>query len=546
MFDASVNLSKMCIGAGILALPYATVEGGLLSSGVLMLWVAVLNGFSCCMLLRSKKVLSEYSDEDKIPPPSISSTYAKLAYASCGWPGVYVVDASIILTLLGVCVTYTITFSQLMAEIWPMPFNEHVLLFSLIVYPVCCVRNVSRLASFSFVGIIFLLLSVLVIVLYGYYSFGFPSDGTVPFGGGVPLFAKNISGLLGYVGVATFCIDLVTPIFPIEESLEKKRDIYAALIVSLFFIWITYVAFADITALFFYNNRGSVLKTNILLNLPSNGFIGGMVRVCMAAVCVLTYPLTLMLSAQMIENVIVNFYPVCAEKERQTEPFFSISDQISPMDSMLSMNSTSGGVELGLQHEYKDPVDSSLNKKNNKYGSINSPSPFNHTTTGFHSSPGRSFQVGLHTPGNNHNYSSRGNNNEYNAEIEEEDEIPDMLKPNFATRCLNRLVLVFVTIIIAVSVPCFALVISFLGCCTVSILTYIMPPFIHSRIVTKKLLTKNPDVVHMPMFDTDLIDPITQNVLDNIYYWFGILFCVVSTSLTGLSVYFTLAEGGNC
>ena len=84
MFDASVNLSKMCIGAGILALPYATVEGGLLSSGVLMLWVAVLNGFSCCMLLRSKKVLSEYSDEDKIPPPSISSTYAKLAYASCG------------------------------------------------------------------------------------------------------------------------------------------------------------------------------------------------------------------------------------------------------------------------------------------------------------------------------------------------------------------------------------------------------------------------------------------------------------------------------
>lgn len=121
-----------------------------------------------------------------------------------------------------------------------------------------------------------------------------------------------------------------------------------------------------------------------------------------------------------------------------------------------------------------------------------------------------------------------------------------MLKPNFATRCLNRLVLVFVTIFIAVSVPCFALVISFLGCCTVSILTYIMPPFIHSRIVTKKLLKKNPDVVHMPMFDTDLIDPITQNVLDNIYYWFGILFCVVSTSLTGLSVYFTLAEGGNC
>ena len=130
--------------------------------------------------------------------------------------------------------------------------------------------------------------------------------------------------------------------------------------------------------------------------------------------------------------------------------------------------------------------------------------------------------------------------------IDEEDEIPEMAKPNFATRCLNRLVLVFITVFIAISVPCFALVISFLGCCTVSALTYIMPPFIHSRIVTKNLLKQNPDVIHMRIFENDLIGPSTQNVLDNMYYLFGVLFCVISTTLTGLSVYETMTHGGNC
>ena len=112
-FDAVVNLSKMCVGAGILALPYATVEGGLLISALMMLIVAALNGFSCCMLLRSKKVCSEYPVQ---APSGVSSTYAKMAYFAWGWSGVFIVDTSIIVTLLGVCVTYVITFGQLMGN----------------------------------------------------------------------------------------------------------------------------------------------------------------------------------------------------------------------------------------------------------------------------------------------------------------------------------------------------------------------------------------------------------------------------------------------
>ena len=329
--DAVVNLCKMCVGAGILALPYATVEGGLLTSALLMLLVAILNGFSCCMLLRSKRVCSRYKME---VPAEISSTYAKLAYYAWGWTGVIIIDTSIIITLLGVCVTYVITFAQLMGQIIDVPFAYHILLFGVIVYPICCVKNISRLAAFSFLGIICLVGSSLVILFYGYFAFGFPTDHSVPPGKGCPLLPKSLGGLLGYVGVATFCIDIVTPIFPIEESLINKKNVYPALVVSLFSIWVIYVSFADVAALLFHDNNGSILKTNILLNLPLHGYVSMFVRAFMAAVCILTYPITLLLSAQMLEKVVLSKVPSWADAQEEYHVLFSPS---SPPPSQSDM-----------------------------------------------------------------------------------------------------------------------------------------------------------------------------------------------------------------
>ena len=45
VFEAGVNLAKISVGTGILALPYATVNsGGLLLSPILNAGIAVLNG----------------------------------------------------------------------------------------------------------------------------------------------------------------------------------------------------------------------------------------------------------------------------------------------------------------------------------------------------------------------------------------------------------------------------------------------------------------------------------------------------------------------
>jgi amino acid permease len=46
-FGAAINLSKLAIGTGVLALPYATSRGGLLFGPVCLALIALWNGVAC-------------------------------------------------------------------------------------------------------------------------------------------------------------------------------------------------------------------------------------------------------------------------------------------------------------------------------------------------------------------------------------------------------------------------------------------------------------------------------------------------------------------
>jgi len=145
--DATINLTKLCIGSGIMALPYAVQKGGLVLSPIFLAIIAWWNYFSCIQMMACKKACRQISI-----PPEISSTYSRIAYCSSGWWGVRTTDACIIVTLLGVCVTFIITFTSLLVS---LPGNvlsvpEWACISAVLTFPVCCSRDVSRLVRYSF------------------------------------------------------------------------------------------------------------------------------------------------------------------------------------------------------------------------------------------------------------------------------------------------------------------------------------------------------------------------------------------------------------
>merc|ERR1711871_623092 len=107
-------------------------------------------------------------------PREVSSTYGRIAYCACGWLGVYVTDFCIIVTLLGVCVTYLITFTTLLQSVPSVTLNsdELSMLAIVVTFPLCVQKDVSRLSGMSILGLLCLLVGICAIAFFGVARYG--------------------------------------------------------------------------------------------------------------------------------------------------------------------------------------------------------------------------------------------------------------------------------------------------------------------------------------------------------------------------------------
>ena len=205
-----------------------------------------------------------------------------ILYFYNSWYGVYIVDLSIILTLVGVCVTYQITFSQLISDIPGNTFDsiQLTILSAFIIYPFTCAKNVSFLSPVSLVGLMFLALGVLAIFYFGFINLpnNITPESNLPY----PLWPESVSGLFSYIGVASFCYALCFIIFPVEESLKDPNEIGIAVFWALIFCWTVYALLSFSGLLYFFGPNP--IQSNILFNLPNTSVFAIVIRVNMAIV----------------------------------------------------------------------------------------------------------------------------------------------------------------------------------------------------------------------------------------------------------------------
>ena len=191
-------------------------------------------------------------------PPGISSTYSKIAYVGAGYFGVFLTDFSIIVTLLGVCIAYQITFATLFHEIPGCNLSKTALtiISGAIVLPVSCTKDVGFLSNFSFAGLICLIIGVFSILVYGLWNYG---NESVEY----PMQSLTSNNTLSLL--PTTFSDATTETF------------------SLIFVWFVYVLIGDMGS-FLYIHDLAGIKDNILSNLPQQSFAASLVRLSMACV----------------------------------------------------------------------------------------------------------------------------------------------------------------------------------------------------------------------------------------------------------------------
>ena len=279
------NLVKPFIGAGILALPYAFHEGGLLASVALMCLMALMANYCIRCLLHcledithpdyqsprhhrsastessSNPLLTEQlTDANHVPPAFFRNPYSVLrppsfrdiGYIAYGSVGKYAVDVSLILSQLGFCTAYMAFMGDNLHAVWPAVQSSHYTLLMMAALIVMCqIRQVAHIAFTSALGNIIYVVSITIIFVDGAQHACCLSGADKDTREAIPLF--RLAGLPFVFGTACFALEGIGLILPVKAAMRAADQprFYTLLNTAVLLVAICYVVFGTMGVLFY-------------------------------------------------------------------------------------------------------------------------------------------------------------------------------------------------------------------------------------------------------------------------------------------------------
>lgn len=106
------NVFIAVVGAGVLGLPYSFKKTGWVMGTLMLLSVATLTYYCMMLLVYSRRKLESHFKVAKI------SSFGDLGYAVCGSIGRCTVDAMIVMSQAGFCISYLIFIANTLAHLF--------------------------------------------------------------------------------------------------------------------------------------------------------------------------------------------------------------------------------------------------------------------------------------------------------------------------------------------------------------------------------------------------------------------------------------------
>ena len=307
------TLIKICMGTGALALPYAFMSGGLAWSALGIVAMAWANYYAIRRLLACKELLdSVAAGADDVDPNDV---YAFIASKALGRPGKIVVHFCMGVTFIGCGVSYLIAASDLLEQT-PLSLLFHgqplltrfmnTLLCLVVVLPLSCAKSLAFLSYSSVVGLVALLLSFAVIMGLGFQAAaaaaatGADANTTTGTSSWDRAFSTSPEGLSTFFGVCAFSFGIPPLVFPIQGSMARPEFFKSAVRLALVTVALLYIVVAE-TIVHLYGDDTKAIPPNILAVLPESN-LATLVRLLVAVVCLMTYPLAIVPLSESVEK----------------------------------------------------------------------------------------------------------------------------------------------------------------------------------------------------------------------------------------------------
>mmetsp|Transcript_25394 Transcript_25394/g.53523 ORF Transcript_25394/g.53523 Transcript_25394/m.53523 type:complete len:511 (-) Transcript_25394:193-1725(-) len=354
--NVGMNLAKTAAGTGILALPYACKQGGLLLFVFGMFLIAFWNVYCMKQLCDALEYLvrlaetpiacsddtispveegqttkssrcsdifgrckhDQFSIKFRNPPPEGTSSFSKLGWYALGDLGLWSIDIMMLMLLSFITIAFEVA---ILSFVEPTPFNtgEKLLdgiILGLVLVPFCIVDDLSALSKLSRMGLIVLGLTMLVIAWYGLkghhdieYEYT-TTGGTIGSGEtdnynenkGSPfnLFPLNgIEGVSKWFGCIVFSFGIVPLTFNFRESMAEPEKLPRTAMISMSLVGVCYIIIG-LSFLYLFPN----IENDLLAEIPSTGLLATTTRLAMILVAMASTPLLVVPCGEIIEGKI--------------------------------------------------------------------------------------------------------------------------------------------------------------------------------------------------------------------------------------------------
>ncbi|KAI0157718.1 transmembrane amino acid transporter protein-domain-containing protein [Xylariaceae sp. FL1272] len=284
--NAALLLLKSFVGTGVLFLPRAYLNGGMVFSNVILVCLASLS-YYCFILLITTRLKVEGSFGD----------IGGIIYGD--WMRKLILG-SIVLSQIGFVAAYTVfTAENLQAFVLAVSdCNTHIqitwlILIQMVIFlPFSLFRDIGKLGFTALIADAFIVVGLAYLFYYDVFTLSTKGLGDII------LFNKNDWTL--FIGTAIFTFEGIGLIIPIQESMKHpaqfpKVMFYSMIIMSVIFITMGAVSYAA---------YGSKTETVVLLNLPQdNKFVNG-VQLLYSLAILLSTPLQIFPAIKITENAL--------------------------------------------------------------------------------------------------------------------------------------------------------------------------------------------------------------------------------------------------
>lgn len=281
---AALVLLKSFVGTGVLFLPRAYLNGGMVFSNLTLLFVAALSYYCFVLLVTSRlRIEGSFGDMGGI-------LYGK-------WLR-WLILSSIVISQIGFVAAYIVFVSEnLQAFILAVSdCQTHIqvkwlILMQMIIFlPFSLFRDINKLSFTAFVADVFIILGLGYLFYYDVLTldkFGIAD---------IILFNKNDWTL--FIGTAIFTFEGIGLIIPIQESMAEPRKFPKVLFVVMIIITALFTIMGAIS----YAAYGSKTETVVLLNLPQDSKMVNGVQFLYSMAIMLSTPLQIFPAIKILEN----------------------------------------------------------------------------------------------------------------------------------------------------------------------------------------------------------------------------------------------------